>query len=89
MKKRIAMLLCALCALVSAATLPALAAEQHYPVSVEEYTYGPLDELRINKVYQLSLSDSPSGRVPRFPQMQYPCSDRHIQRRVPSARQPH
>ena len=61
MKKRIAMLLCALCALVSAATLPALAAEQHYPVSVEEYTYGPLDELRINKVYQLSLSDSPSG----------------------------
>ena len=61
MKKRISMLLCALCALVSAATLPALAAEQHYPVSVEEYTYGPLDELRINKVYQLSLSDSPSG----------------------------
>ena len=61
MKKRITMLLCALCALVSAATLPALAAEQHYPVSVEEYTYGPLDELRINKVYQLSLSDSPSG----------------------------
>ena len=61
MKKRIAMLLCALCALVSAATLPALAAEQHYPVSVEEYTYGPLDELRINKVYQLSLTDSPSG----------------------------
>lgn len=61
MKKRMAMLLCALCALVSATTLPALAAEQHYPVSVEEYTYGPLDELRINKVYQLSLSDSPSG----------------------------
>ena len=51
MKKRMAMLLCALCALVSATTLPALAAEQHYPVSVEEYTYGPLDELRINKVY--------------------------------------
>lgn len=61
MKKRIAMLLCALSALVSVATLPALAAEQHYPVSVEEYTYGPLDELRINKTYQLSLSDDPSG----------------------------
>lgn len=61
MKKRIVMLLCAVCALVSAATLPALAAEQHYPVSVEEYTYGPLDELRINKVYQLSLSDDPGG----------------------------
>lgn len=52
MKKRIAMLLCALSALLSVTTLPALAAEQHYPVSVEEYTYGPLDELRINKIYQ-------------------------------------
>ena len=61
MKKRIAMLLCALSALLSVTTLPALAAEQHYPVSVEEYTYGPLDELRINKIYQLSLSDDPSG----------------------------
>ena len=30
-------------------------------MSVEEYTYGPLDELRINKIYQLSLSDDPSG----------------------------
>ena len=27
---------------------------------MEEYTYGPFDELRINKVYQLSLSDDPS-----------------------------
>ena len=61
MKKRMVMLLCVLCVLVSAATLPALAAEQHYPVSVEEYTYGPLDELRINKIYQLSLSDDPGG----------------------------
>lgn len=61
MKKQIAMLLCALSALLSATTLPAMAAEQHYPVSVEEYTDGPLDEPRINKVYQLSLSDDPSG----------------------------
>ena len=61
MKKRMAMLLCVLCALVSAASPPALAAEQHYPVRVEEYTYGPLDELRIDKVYQLSLSDDPRG----------------------------
>lgn len=62
MKKQIAMLLCALSALLSVTALPALAAtEQHYPVSVEEYTYGPLDELRINKVYQLSLSDDPGG----------------------------
>ena len=61
MKKRIATLLCALSAVMVTATLPALAAEQHYPISVEEYTYGPFDELRINKVYQLSLSDDPSG----------------------------
>lgn len=61
MKKRIAMLLCVLTALLGTITLPALAVEQHYPVSVEEYTYGPLDELRISKVYQLSPSDDPSG----------------------------
>ena len=61
MKKHMALLLCALMILASCATLPAMAAEQHYPVSVEEYTYGPLDELRINKIYQLSLSDDPSG----------------------------
>ena len=61
MKKHMGLLLCALAVLVSCATLPALAAEQHYPVSVEEYTYGPLDELRINKIYQLALSDDPSG----------------------------
>ena len=61
MKKQIAMLLCALTVMVFSTTLPALAAEQHYPVSVEEYTYGPLDELRINKIYQLSLSDDPAA----------------------------
>ena len=38
--------------------LPAHAAS-FYPISVEEYTYGPLDELRIDKVYQLSRSDDP------------------------------
>ena len=32
----------------------------YYPISVEEYTYGDFDELRINKVYQLSLADDPS-----------------------------
>lgn len=31
-----------------------------YPVSVEEYTYGPFDELRIDKVYELSRSDDPA-----------------------------
>ena len=54
-----AMLLCAFSAMMAAATLPALAADQYYPISVEEYTYGPFDELRVNKVYQLSLSDDP------------------------------
>ncbi len=61
MKKHMAPLLCALTVLVSCTTLPALAAERHYPISVEEYTYGPLEEPRVNKVYQLSLSDDPGG----------------------------
>ena len=58
--------LTALCALVlfAAGVAPALAAETplpscYYPISVEEYTYGPFDELRVNKTYQLSLSDDP------------------------------
>ena len=69
--KRIFTTLCAL-ALVTAGVLPALAAEApapskepgqscYYPIKVEEYTSGPLDELRIDKVYQLSLGDDPSG----------------------------
>ena len=32
----------------------------YYPISVEEYTAGDFDELRIQKVYQLSLDDDPS-----------------------------
>ena len=31
------------------------------PIEVESYTYGPLDELRISKAYQLSVTDDPSG----------------------------
>jgi len=65
--KRILITLCAL-AIVMAGSVPALAADteeagqsaSYYPISVEEYTYGDFDELRINKVYQLSLSDDPS-----------------------------
>ena len=64
--KRIFTILCAL-ALVMAGSATALAAEpeagqsaSYYPVSVEEYTYGDFDELRINKTYQLSLGDDPS-----------------------------
>ena len=67
--KRILTTLCAL-AIVTAGIVPALAAEtdagagqdsSYYPISVEEYTYGETGEPRINKVYQLSLSDDPSG----------------------------
>ena len=64
--KRIFTILCAL-ALVMAGSATALAAEpeagqsaSYYPISVEEYTYGDFDELRINKTYQLSLADDPS-----------------------------
>ena len=58
MKKRAAMLLCTSLALLSITALPALAAEQHYPISVEEYMED--GNYRIQKVYQLSLSDDPS-----------------------------
>ena len=65
--KRILTILCAL-AIVMARSATALAAQppdaghtaSYYPISVEEYTYGDFDELRINKTYQLSLSDDPS-----------------------------
>ena len=68
MKKSISLLFTALI-LCTALSVPALAAEEaapgkdscYYPISVEEYTYGPLDELRIDKVYQLSLDDDPGG----------------------------
>lgn len=71
--KRIFAAMCALTLLMAGCT-PALAAEPpkaspsaeperscYYPIRVEEYTAGPLDELRIDKVYQLSLGDDPSG----------------------------
>ena len=67
--KRILTTLCTL-AFVMAGSIPALATEadadtgqsaSYYPISVEEYTYGSLDEPRVEKVYQLSLSDDPSG----------------------------
>ena len=31
-----------------------------YPISEEAYTYGPLDELRIDKVYELTRFDDPA-----------------------------
>ena len=52
MKKRILMLLCTAVLALSITAPPALAAGgPFYPISVEEYTYGSFDELRINKVY--------------------------------------
>ena len=49
--------------LVAALMMGLLTVQAHaasfYPVSVEEYTYGPFDELRIDKVYELSRSDDP------------------------------
>lgn len=60
MRKRIWRLLFVLVLALSMA-VPVMAAETFYPTSVEEYTAGDFDELRINKVYHLSLSDDPSG----------------------------
>ena len=66
--RRILTILCVL-AVVMAGSTAALAAEDtgqsasYYPISVEEYTSGELDEPRINKTYQLSLSDDP-GLIP-------------------------
>ena len=63
--KQILMTLCAL-AMLMVGALPAYAAGEagkdsaYYPISVEEYTAGDFDELRIQKVYQLSLDDNPS-----------------------------
>ena len=59
MKRRIAALLCTAVALLSTAAPPALAAGQHYPISVETYMEG--DNPRIRKIYQLSLTDDPSA----------------------------
>ena len=62
MKKRIVMLLCTAILALGLTLAPAMASGgPFYPIKVDEYTYGPLDEPRISKVYQLSLSDDPSG----------------------------
>ena len=64
MKKSVSMLITALI-LCTALSVPAFAAEEaapgkdscYYPISVEEYTYGPLDEFRIDKVYHSARQD--------------------------------
>ena len=62
MKKRIAMLLCTAALTLGLTVVPAMASAGPFsPIEVETYTYGPLDELRVNKVYQLSQSDDLSN----------------------------
>ena len=62
MKKRIATLLCTAVLSLGLTAAPAMASAGPFsPIEVETYTYGPFDELRVNKVYQLSVADDPSG----------------------------
>ena len=72
MRKRITALLCAAvlsliltaCAPVALAASEAVTAgEDIKPVSVEEYTWGDFDVLRVRKVYQLAVSEDPR-RIP-------------------------
>ena len=62
MKKHIAILLCTAVLTLGLTAAPAMASAGPYsPIEVEAYTYGPLDEPRVNKVYRLSVTDDPSG----------------------------
>ena len=62
MKKRIAMLLCTVALSLGLTAAPAMASAGPFsPIEVEIYTYGSFDELRINKVYHLTVADDPSG----------------------------
>ena len=55
-------MLCTAVLSLGLAAAPAMAlADPLTPVEVETYTYGPFDEPRVNKVYQLSVTDDPSG----------------------------
>ncbi len=58
MKKRIAILLCAVAVMLSATAMAWEDEEEYYPIMVESYTMGSLDTPCIKKVYQLSLSDA-------------------------------
>ena len=61
--KRMIPLLCAL-AMLLVGCVPVLAASEdrpYYPVAVEESFEGGVDDYRIRKVYQLSLSDDPAN----------------------------
>ena len=61
MKKRIAMLLYTAILTLFLAVAPAIASAGPFsPIAVETYTYGPFDEPRVNRVYQLSATDDSS-----------------------------
>ena len=67
MKKKLMYLLCAALAVLclTACTPVAVADESPLrPVSVQEYTWGSLDYLRIEKVYELALTDT-ERRIPQ------------------------
>ena len=62
MKKQIVTLLYTAALTLGLALVPVMASVDPFcPVEVETYTYGPLDELHINKVYRLSIADDPSA----------------------------
>lgn len=74
--KRILFTMCLLAVILSGCVPVYAAQEEHssyYPISVEEYTAGSLDEHRIEKVYQLSLSDDPS-QIPTEDFERYGCT---------------
>ena len=56
------MMLCAAVLTLGLTVVPAAASAGPFsPIEVEAYTYGPLDEPRVNKVYRLSVDDDPAG----------------------------
>lgn len=63
MNKRIISFLCAALLSVIALAPPALAdnGKTPFPIDLEEYTEGSFDELRIRKVYQLSVTEDPKN----------------------------
>ena len=62
MKKQIVILLCTAILTLGLSAAPAMAsAGPLSPIEVETYTYGPLDEPRVNKVYRLPAGNDPSS----------------------------
>ena len=69
--KRIVTTLCAL-AVIMVGSIPAMAAEEpprqdasYYPISVDEYTYGELEEPRITRSTSCPFRMTPASSPPR------------------------